>query len=734
MTAPAHPRRWLPRALGLSLAVALAVSLPQTALAAPRDDNPGRGHANRPSPAEPAQAFDYTQVQGLTTDRYGTVEETLSLPMADGTEVYIEVTRPADDAGQPLDGQWPVILEASPYHGTLADREGRRILPDPRDEDGTSLGLTGYFVPKGYAVVMMDLRGTGKSDGCLDHLGAKDAQDLKDVVEWAASQPWSNGRVGMTGHSYVGSTPSLAAAMQPEGLATIVPSAGMATMYDHQFQAGVPYFLQWAGPMEAYEQIALERDLPGGEHFGEKPEETGCGLPNSSLTAGEAQLSGQYTAWHGERDWREAATAADVPVFMVHGVNDNAARVAGMQWFTDRGGREGDKIWLGQWDHGSGCCPTRRGIQWTYALHAWFDRHLAQRDVETGPAAELFLSDGTFEGGRTGDRSQILTDSQWPTSTEQSLTLYPSSDGSLGTTAPVTPGSVSFSGDPTGFTDPQATGGVDFATAPMTEDTVLAGVPVLDLVASVTAPRMHLIGTVYDEGPDGDRRRISQFAINPELRVGVATPKPVIPGVMMDMQPPGFAMAHDLREGHRLVLRFTTSDPDKVPTFAVDPRVTIATGPGGTVLQVPVVGSPALADDTVPFDLDGEPTVGPAQPEETASVTPAAGGPERTPVTVAYHEFDVQEGFDNAALLVSAVPSMSADIDLYLQRQNADGTWSADLASGGSSSLTEEQLRLANPEPGRYRLEVHNWAGLPGTRVDLTLTYLNTAGEPGPAA
>ena len=99
---------------------------------------------------------------------------------------------------------------------------------------------------------------------------------------------------------------------------------------------------------------------------------------------------------------------------MVHGVNDNAARVAGMDWFTERAGRDGDKIWLGQWDHGSGCCPTRRGIQWTYALHAWFDKHLAQRDVETGPAAELFLSDGTFEGGRTGDRTQILTDSQWP--------------------------------------------------------------------------------------------------------------------------------------------------------------------------------------------------------------------------------------------------------------------------------------------------------------------------------
>ena len=139
----------------------------------------------------------------------------------------------------------------------------------------------------------MDLRGTGRSQGCLDHLGLRDARDLKQIVEWSASQRWSNGRVGMTGHSYVGSTPSVAAAQDPKGLATIVPSAGLASMYDHQFQAGVPYFLQWAGPIEAYEQIAIERKLPPGladpfglthpgDDFGNSPEETGCGLPQSA--------------------------------------------------------------------------------------------------------------------------------------------------------------------------------------------------------------------------------------------------------------------------------------------------------------------------------------------------------------------------------------------------------------------------------------------------------------------
>ena len=729
MTSSRSPR--LLRAIVAVLAVLLAtIALQGPATAAKPDDRPGKGGPKKPPVTEPVQptAFDYTQVQGLSQDGHETVKESLTLPMWDGTEVYLEVTRPTSE------GAYPVILESSPYHGTLADREGRRILPEPVGEDGVSLGLTDYFAPKGYAVVMMDLRGTGKSDGCLDHLGANDAKDIKQVVEWAAAQDWSNGRVGMTGHSYVGSTPSLAAAMDPEGLVTIVPSAGLATMYDHQFQAGVPYFLQWAGPMFAYEQLHLERDLPGGEHFGEKPEETGCGLPNSALTAGDAQLSGEYTSWHAERDWRAEATAADIPVFMVHGVNDNAARVAGMEWFTERGGRAGDKIWLGQWDHGSGCCPTRRGIQWTYALHAWFDKHLAQRDVETGPAAELFLSDGTFQGSRTGDRTEILMDSGFPTSSQQMLTLHPTAEGELTESRPALPGSTTFAGDPNGFNDPQGTGGADFATAPMTEDTVLAGQPVLDLVASFTAPRVHMIATLYDEGPDGDRRRISQLAMNPELRSGVSTPSPVLPGMRYEMRPPGFAMAHNLRAGHRLVLRFTTSDPDKVPTFAVDPQVTVMTGPDGTALRVPVVTQPTLVDDTVPFSLGKEaeaPTAGPAQPEERGSVTPTLGAPERTPASVAYFELDVAEGFDNDQLLVSAVPSMDADIDLYLQRQLEDGTWSEDLASGATGSLTEESLRFAQPAPGRYRVEVHNWAGLPATRVDVTATFLNSLGEPG---
>jgi uncharacterized protein len=241
-----------------------------------------------------------------------------------------------------------------------------------------------------------------------------------------------------------------------------------------------------------------------------------------------------------------------------------------------------------------------------------------------------------------------------------------------------------------------------------------------------------LIANLFDEDPGGNWRRIGQFAINPELRNGIANPQPVLPGVAYTMDPPAFAMAHNLRAGHRLVLRVTTSDPDKVPTFAEDPNVTVYTGPTGTSLQVPHIAGATLSPDTVPLTLGDrrKPKAGTPQPTVRGSVIPLAGAPERTPVTTAFFEFDAETGWDNSRLFVGAVPAFPADIDLFLQRREADGTWT-DVTAATSSRLTDELLVLERPPPGHYRVEVHNWAGLPATRVDLTITFVNAAGEPG---
>ena len=688
--------------------------------------------------AKAPKAFDYAAQAGkLTQPKYETEREVIHLPTYDGELLYIEVVKPT------AAGHWPVILEASPYHGTLADRSGTRILPGPKNSDGEKIGLTGYFAPRGYAVVMMDLRGTGRSQGCLNHLGGKDARDLEQVVEWAASREWSNGRVGMTGHSYVGSTPSVAAAQNPTGLKTIVPSSGLASMYHHQFQGGVPYYLQWTGVQWSYNYLTVAASLPPvgadpvqgantGDDFGNNMEETGCGAPDSALTAGEDQFSGRYADWHAARDWNEGATEADIPVFAVHGVNDNAARVGALEWFFERRNPK-DKLWLGQWDHGSPCCPTHRGNQWTEALHAWFDKQLAQRKVNTGPPIELFMSDDqSFSAVRTGARTEILTDPAWPAA-DGKLTFFPDADGGLGQTSPAEEGSQSFTGTPEGFASSNWETGVSFATEPLTEDVVMAGVPTMELVASVTVPRVYLIANLLDEDAEGTRRRISQFAINPELRNGIATETPVVPGERYTLEPPGFAMAHHLHAGHRLVLQVTTSDPDKAPFFTIDPNITVFTGPEGTNVTVPVVSEPSLAADTVPLDSPEAVPDAPAQAPVEGSVTTKApgGGVMVDGVTSEYFEFDVSPDNDNASMQGAATPAQPADLDLYLDRQKADGSWTQVAAGTNGGDLDGEAIGTGRLLPGHYRLEVHNWLGPPGNEVAISLTFFDSAGNPG---
>ena len=563
--------------LALALSLLLVTALAPIALGGPngdpreafqRDPRPTKAHAGKP--------LDYDRLKGLSKPRYKEiVRESFDVPMKDGVELYVEVVRPK------ATGRYGTILELSPYHGTLADRSGTRIFPEPPD------GLAGYFPPRGYAVVFVDLRGTGRSQGCLDHMGPKDQSDAYEIVEWAAKQKWSNGRVGMTGHSYVGSTPQMAAAQKPPHLKTIVPSAGLASMYHHEFQNGVPYSLQWAGPVVAYEQLAIERHLPGEDNPGGDMEYFGCGATQSAAVTGEAYTSGEYVEWHKERDFRKGATKAKIPVFIVHGVNDNAARIAAIDWFVDRNGRKGDKAWIGQWDHGSNCCPNRREGHWTLALHAWFDKHLLKRKVNTGPPVEAFLNDGS-----------VWTTDQWPPRPQKQLKFYPQEGGKLGSNAGETTLSP-FVADPRGYAQEFSTGNVAFVSEAFKKDTLIAGLPKLNLGIQVSSPRAHITATLYDvKGDTRDRIGQAAWAINPELRDGVANPKPVIPMEEMKIKLEGMSQAHLLAKGHKLELRIAASHPDKVPVFASGTVVNVIVGgDSATNFTIPVIENPKLWDD-----------------------------------------------------------------------------------------------------------------------------------------
>lgn len=579
---PASPLRVLLAALAV-----LALALPAAAA------------TGEPAAVTAGPPTDYTTVEGLSEERFTDDElifETLHLEMRDGVGVYLEITRPDTDEAV------PVILEASPYHGTIAPRNGDRIFPDPKDEDGNAIGLVGYFAPRGYAVVMMGLRGTGRSQGCLDHMGQNDRLDLKETIEWLASRDWSNGKVGMTGHSYVGSTPMIAASANPEGLATIVPSAGIARAYDHQFQHGVAYAGQYLGLPVAYNLLAMDRHLPfgtagpGGDNFGNDMQYFGCGWTTTSLQEGHRQVTGEMGPFHAQRVHTAGATAWDGPVFLIQGVYDIAVRPPAMAWFDARKDPR-DKLWYGQFDHGSSGGgfaghPNRRFEQWQFALHAWFDHHLMGRDLDTGPPVELFVNNERTRSDAIRAHEQVFTDELWPPQSAQLLALYPNADGmTLDDSRPASSDSAVGAGSRLAATN------LEFTSEPFDRDVLLAGIPVLEVAASFTQQNVDFIVNVYDEGPDGSRRELSQFAMNPALRDSIENAQPVIPGQRYHLRPPGWPVAHELPEGHRLVMRVTTNDSDKQGINVEEPRFEVFTGPLGSVLRVPVVDGGVLYTD-----------------------------------------------------------------------------------------------------------------------------------------
>ena len=126
-------------------------------------------------------------------------------PMRDGVRLATEVYLP------PGDGPFPVILQRTPYN---------RRSPVPGSDCDVAVGR--YFAARGYATLNQDTRGRYRSEGEFDAM-RQEARDGYDAVEWAAGQPWSNGKVGMIGGSYVGLTQWQAAIEQPPHLVAIAP-------------------------------------------------------------------------------------------------------------------------------------------------------------------------------------------------------------------------------------------------------------------------------------------------------------------------------------------------------------------------------------------------------------------------------------------------------------------------------------------------------------------------------
>ena len=172
------------------------------------------------------------------------------ITMSDGTVLKANVYRSLNDDGTPVDGPLPVLVNVTPYTKLVSTLIDSTTVPSYSDalwnyfgnmymppglkgleqilqmlNSGflQEFGVQRRLVQSGYVQVVVDQRGTGFSQGTWQVLGRREQLDDKEVVEWAADQPWSNGKVGMNGISYSGINQLQAAALRPKGLRAIFP-------------------------------------------------------------------------------------------------------------------------------------------------------------------------------------------------------------------------------------------------------------------------------------------------------------------------------------------------------------------------------------------------------------------------------------------------------------------------------------------------------------------------------
>ena len=175
------------------------------------------------------------------------MERDLPILMDDGLALRADVYRPRTRE------QVPVILTMGPYGKGLRYQDGYApqwkwlINRHPEILQGSSGSYLTWetvdpekWVPAGYAVVRVDSRGAGRSPGILDPYSPRETLDFYHCIEWAGTQSWSNGKVGLCGISYYAINQWAVASLQPKHLAAMIPWEGAADFYrDFCYHGGI---------------------------------------------------------------------------------------------------------------------------------------------------------------------------------------------------------------------------------------------------------------------------------------------------------------------------------------------------------------------------------------------------------------------------------------------------------------------------------------------------------------
>ncbi len=178
---------------------------------------------------------------GVTVEEGIVYERDVAVPLRDGTIIYTDIYRPDGATNLPAIVAWSPFGKRDGYAptptfpamgvppGTIS-RMAKFESPDPA-----------YWCHHRYAVINPDARGSGNSQGDIVCFGTQEGRDGYDLIEWVAAQDWSNGKVGMSGNSWVAMAQWYTAAEQPPHLACIAPWEGCSDIYrEFVCMGGVP--------------------------------------------------------------------------------------------------------------------------------------------------------------------------------------------------------------------------------------------------------------------------------------------------------------------------------------------------------------------------------------------------------------------------------------------------------------------------------------------------------------
>ncbi len=177
----------------------------------------------------------YPELAPGTTVKDGIlIERDVAVPMRDGIVLYTDIYRPKGAINIPAIVPWSPYGKSVSYLGEGPMPGVPPVSPMTKFEGPDPA----YWCKHGYAVINGDARGAGNSEGDILQFSTGEGRDAHDLIEWTASRDWCNGKVGMSGNSWLAITQWFAAAERPPHLAAIAPWEGFDDMYRHSLCIG----------------------------------------------------------------------------------------------------------------------------------------------------------------------------------------------------------------------------------------------------------------------------------------------------------------------------------------------------------------------------------------------------------------------------------------------------------------------------------------------------------------